>query len=339
MTVEVFSVSDKMIDVRFHGRGGQGVVTGARLLAEAALLEGKYVHSFPSFGPERSGAPITGFTRLSGKKFYLKTEIYEPDIVIVQDNTLLEQVNVLAGIKKDGLIIVNHSNKKVLMQKLHPPASVKVGIVNATKIAETRLGRPTVNTAMIGAIVKLTAIVNIDNVISAVKTLFPGPLGEKNALAIMDAYNTCELIPANEFVVSKSKDTFLENKGTVLVGDQADFNEWIKNNWGYSKVPIGTVVPYPGSSLVVKTGDWAATQPKLIKEKCHSCLTCFFVCPDNAITMDFSENPNGYPVINTDYCKGCGLCAYECEDKALIYPGIVDPPVTELSTNSDFKDD
>ena len=339
MTVEIFSVNNKMIDVRFHGRGGQGVVTGARLLAEAALLEGKYVHSFPSFRPERSGAPKTGFTRLSGKRFYLKTEIYEPDIVVVQDNTLLEQVDILAGIKNNGLVIINHSDKKVLAQKLHPPPSVKIGIVNATKIAETRLGKPVVNTAMIGAVVKLTGVVKIVNVISAVKVLFPGSLGEKNAQAIIDAYNTCELISNNEFVALKNTKVASDVKISSPTGDLTNFNEWIKDNWGYTKIPTGTVVPYPGSSLAIKTGDWAATQPKLIKSKCLSCLTCFFVCPDSAIKMDFSENPNGYPIILTDYCKGCGLCAYECEERALIYPGIADSPASESSDISECKKD
>ncbi|MFW9928737.1 MAG: 4Fe-4S dicluster domain-containing protein [Candidatus Thorarchaeota archaeon] len=90
---------------------------------------------------------------------------------------------------------------------------------------------------------------------------------------------------------------------------------------------MGTVVPIPGSSLAFKTGDWAAVQPILEKSKCSSCLTCFFVCPDSAIKMDKSENPKGYPVIITEYCKGCGICAYECDEKALIFPGITESPL------------
>ncbi|MHA2365713.1 MAG: 2-oxoacid:acceptor oxidoreductase family protein, partial [Candidatus Hodarchaeales archaeon] len=159
-------MSDKIIDVRFHGRGGQGVVTGSRLLAEAALLENKFVHAFPAFGPERAGAPISGFSRLSKEKFSTKTEIYEPDIVIVQDNTLLGQVKVLEGIQSNGFLIVNHTDKDQMFQKLGPiPDSITIGMVDASRIAMDHLGVNIANTALVGAMVKLSGIVEIENVI------------------------------------------------------------------------------------------------------------------------------------------------------------------------------
>jgi pyruvate ferredoxin oxidoreductase delta subunit len=114
--------------------------------------------------------------------------------------------------------------------------------------------------------------------------------------------------------------------------DMKTMDSWINDKWGYEKLPSGTVVHIPGSSRAFKTGDWASTHPELIKDKCISCLTCFFVCPDTAIKWERDEEkPKGYPVILTDYCKGCGLCAFECDERALLFPGIIE---TEIPSDS-----
>ena len=127
-----------IIDIRLHGRGGQGVMTSSYLIAEAALLEDKHVHAFPTFGPERSGAPIAAFARISDEKFYMKTEVYEPDIVVVQDPSLLSQIDVTAGLQQGGLILINTNdpNKADVQAVKQKRPDVKIATVDASKIAK-----------------------------------------------------------------------------------------------------------------------------------------------------------------------------------------------------------
>ena len=171
-----------MIEVRFHGRGGQGAVTAARLLAEAVFLEGKYFQAFPSFGAERRGAPVVAFTRIDTKPIRIRTEVYEPNHVVVLDPTLLEAVNVAAGLKRGGIIVVNA--KEV-------PGELKAGkfaTVDATAIALEFLGAPITNTAMLGAFAKATKLVSLNSVAKAIEGYFGKKLAEKNVAAVKAAY-------------------------------------------------------------------------------------------------------------------------------------------------------
>ncbi len=131
-------MSDKIIDIRLHGRGGQGVMTSSYLIAEAALLEDKFVHAFPTFGPERSGAPIAAFARISDEKFYMKTEVYEPDIVVVQDPSLLSQIDVTSGLQEGGWILINTNdpNKTDVQAIKNKRPDAKLATVDASKIAQ-----------------------------------------------------------------------------------------------------------------------------------------------------------------------------------------------------------
>jgi len=171
-----------VIEVRFHGRGGQGAVTAARLLAEAVFLEGKYFQAFPSFGAERRGAPVVAFTRIDTKPIRIRTEVYEPNHVVVLDPTLLEAVNVAAGLKRGGIIVVNA--KEV-------PGELKAGkvaTVDATAIALEFLGAPITNTAMLGAFAKATKLVSLNSVVKAIEGYFGEKLAEKNVAAVKAAY-------------------------------------------------------------------------------------------------------------------------------------------------------
>ncbi|NHJ00885.1 MAG: pyruvate ferredoxin oxidoreductase [Candidatus Heimdallarchaeota archaeon] len=183
-----------MIDIRLHGRGGQGVMTSSYLIAEAALLENKYVHAFPSFGPERSGAPIAAFARVSDERFYIKTEIYYPDIVVVQDPTLLGQVDVAAGLKEGGIVIVNTDNpnsEAVVKLRNSLPPGARFATVDATKIAAEEIGIRQTNTAILGALVKLTNgnIIKLDSVISAINERFKHKGADKNIKAVERSFN------------------------------------------------------------------------------------------------------------------------------------------------------
>jgi pyruvate ferredoxin oxidoreductase gamma subunit len=170
-----------MIEVRFHGRGGQGAVTAARLLAEAAFLEGKYSQAFPSFGAERRGAPVLAFTRIDDKPIRIRTQVYEPNHVVVLDPTLIEAVNVASGLKRGGTIVINSKEH-------HKFNDVKVASVDATSTAIETLGVPITNTVMLGALVKVTKIVSLDSIVEAVQNTFKGKLVEKNVAAVKLAY-------------------------------------------------------------------------------------------------------------------------------------------------------
>lgn len=171
-----------MMEIRFHGRGGQGAVTAARLLAEAAFLEGKYTQAFPFFGAERRGAPVVAFARIDKKPIRIRTQIYEPNHVVVLDSLLPQTVDVTAGLKRDGLVVLNSS---VVCQQLE---GVKVALVDATSIAMETIGVPIANTAMLGALAKATGVVSLDSTVEAVKKRFKGAAAEKNAAAVKKAY-------------------------------------------------------------------------------------------------------------------------------------------------------
>lgn len=171
-----------MIEIRFHGRGGQGVVTSAEILAIAAFKDKKYSQAFPFFGTERRGAPVVAFTRVDDKFVRTREQIYNPDCVVVLDSTLLDVVDVTQGLKDNGVVIIN-TNKDV---KLNTKAKVKA--VDATGIALKVIGKPFVNTPMIGALVGATDIVNIESVYNTIRERFPTEIAEKNIEAVKQTY-------------------------------------------------------------------------------------------------------------------------------------------------------
>lgn len=175
-----------MKEIRIHGRGGQGSVTAAEMLSVAAFEDGKFSQAFPAFGVERRGAPVQAFTRISDVPIRLRSQIYAPDYVIVQDATLLETVDVASGIKDDGTIIIN---TKETPEELKLETKAKVMTVDATKVAMEIIGRPIVNTVLLGAFAGATGEVNVESIKKAIKERFSGKVGEKNAEAIQKAYD------------------------------------------------------------------------------------------------------------------------------------------------------
>ena len=172
-----------MIEIRFHGRGGQGAVTAAEILAKAAFEDGKYVQAFPFFGAERKGAPVMAFSRIDDKPIRRRYQVYNPDYVIVLDDTLLEAVDVLSGLKEGGKVIINTKNNVDFTE------DVESFSIDATGIALDILGVPIVNTVMLGAFAGVTGEVSLDAIIKITKETFPGKIGEKNAVASEKAYS------------------------------------------------------------------------------------------------------------------------------------------------------
>jgi pyruvate ferredoxin oxidoreductase gamma subunit len=164
-----------VFEVRWHARGGQGAVTASRFLAAAALRENKYFQGFPEFGSEREGAPIQAFNRVSASKIYWHENVTRPDAVVVLDPTLLDVVPVSAGIKDGGVLIVNSTETAAeVRERAKAGAGVKVFTVDATKIATECVGRPITNTAMVGALVKVTGVVDFKNVRDELESMFSG---------------------------------------------------------------------------------------------------------------------------------------------------------------------
>ncbi len=175
-----------MKEIRIHGRGGQGSVTAAELLAIAAFEDGLYSQAFPSFGVERRGAPVMAFVRLSDHTIRLRSQIYDPDYVIVQDSTLIEAVDVAGGLKAEGMIIVNTEHRP---EDLDLETDAEVRTIDATKIALNIIGKPIMNTVMLGAFAGASGEVTADSIKNAVRNRFPGTVGKKNADAVQDAYD------------------------------------------------------------------------------------------------------------------------------------------------------
>ena len=149
----------KMVEIRWHGRGGQGAKTASLLLADAAFNTGKYVQGFPEYGPERMGAPISAFNRISEERCLIHSNIYEPDYVVVVDPTLLTAVAVTSGLKKEGAIIINSKKDPEELRHLLEGYEGKVCTVDADTISLEELGRVFPNIPMLGAVVKVSGVV------------------------------------------------------------------------------------------------------------------------------------------------------------------------------------
>jgi len=151
-----------MVEIRWHGRGGQGAKTASLLLADAAFNIGKYVQGFPEYGPERMGAPITAFNRISDERSSLHSNIYEPDYVVVVDETLLSAVSVTSGLKKEGAVIINSNKAPEDFRPLLEGFEGRVYTIDAGKIAFETIGRNIPNTPMLGAVVKVSGVIPED---------------------------------------------------------------------------------------------------------------------------------------------------------------------------------
>lgn len=175
-------------EFRWHGRGGQGAWTASELLARAAISEGKYIQSFPEFGPERMGAPVKAYTRISDKPIRLHCAVYNPDLSIVMDPTLLATVPVANGLGNEGILIINSPEDPQIMKEKLKMIQGSIWTVSATDIAMKILGRAITNTAMLGVVARATGIVKMESIEKAVQNRFPGPLAEKNMGVINEAY-------------------------------------------------------------------------------------------------------------------------------------------------------
>jgi len=180
-----------MFQVRIHGRGGQGVVTGAEMLSIAAFLGGRHAQAFPSFGSERTGAPVVAFCRMDDKEIRLREPIMQPDALIIQDPTLLHQVDVFSGLKKDGFILINTTgtfDQLGLGDFVKGFRSERLLTVAATELAMKHVGRPVPNVPLLGAFSALCGLITLDAVQAAIRQKFQGAVAQGNMEAASEAY-------------------------------------------------------------------------------------------------------------------------------------------------------
>ena len=268
-----------MIEIRFHGRGGQGAVTGVRIIASAIHLEGKYTQAIPMYGTERRGAPVVAFCRIDDKRIRERDLVHKPDIVVVLDPLLGKTVDVTRGLKEGGLVLINHPGK---YNETGLSGNFKVATVEATKIALETLGRPITNTAILGAFAMISGLVKLESLEEAIKQELPSRVVESNIEAMRRAFKEVS-VPMDASTLPRIE-----------------------------KVKKASSKPLISYSRVV--ADWRVFRPVIDKETCVGCKRCWVYCPEVAIRMI-----DGKADVNYDYCKGCGICVEECPVSAISF--------------------
>ena len=170
---------ENLIEIRWHGRGGQGAKTASLLLADAAFNTGKYIQGFPEYGPERMGAPITAYNRISNTPITIHSNIYEPDYVVVVDDTLLESVDVTSGLKETGAIVINTTKSADYLKSVLKGYNGGIYTIDARKISEEALGRYFPNTPMLAAIVKVSGVMSDEDFLEDMKGSFKHKFAKK----------------------------------------------------------------------------------------------------------------------------------------------------------------
>lgn len=285
---------DTTTEIRWHGRGGQGAVTSAELVALAAIREGRFAQAFPSFGPERRGAPVLAFNRISNvSPIRVRAAVAYPDIVIVLDPGLVGITDVTSGLKQDGTLVINTPRALVdITSELGGPW--RLAAVDATAIAREMIGLPIVNTTMLGALVRATEIMELESLVEPIQERF-GPRAKNNIDACHKAYD--------EVAIAKPAALTPGQRRTVPVEALPSWQE----------VLPGYVVTEAGSASRYRTGDWKSQHPEFDYPKCNKCGLCYVFCPEGCI----EPIKDDYFEANLYYCKGCGICADECPKDAI----------------------
>ena len=297
-----------MLRVRFHGRGGQGAKVASRVLGTAAFLEGYYAQDFPLYGAERRGAPIAAFTRISRESVLERGIIADPDIVIVMDETLLDDkmANPLAGVR-DGAVVFINTTHSVSEAMARHKISATVITLDLTKIGLEKLGKAVLSTLAGGVAAKLAGI-NEDSLRKAVEKetseiVTDRNIIEKNIGAAVYCYNAIEPHPHPAPLPSRGTEV-PEGEGKKITVITVPFE------------PADISAPSVNSAAntpMRKTGNMRIFRPVWDYEKCTKCMTCVARCPDGCIAV----NENGFPYTDYDNCKGCMICAEECPADAI----------------------
>ncbi|MEM4190144.1 MAG: 2-oxoacid:acceptor oxidoreductase family protein [Candidatus Caldarchaeum sp.] len=283
-----------MLKIRFHGRGGQGVKTSSRILGRAAFLEGFMAQDSPVYGAERRGAPVVAFTRISNSIIMERGYIFDPDIVVVMDETLLDDwlARPLEGLRKGGVLFIN-TRPDGVDERLAGWNVVKHSLTDA---ALQIVGKPVISAAAAAAAAKTTGLVKKKSVLEAT-------LAELSELGLKD-----DLLEKNLKLVSEVYDAVIRPAINI---EHEDVGREVFSLSSSHVVSLDIV--NVGNSGLRKTGNWRLFKPVVNYQKCTGCIVCYIYCPESAISID-SENK---PLIDYETCKGCLICVKECPLKAI----------------------
>lgn len=296
----VEALARQITEIRWHGRAGQGIKTAATILAQAALREGKYAQSIPEFGPERRGAPVQAFNRLSDTQFFMHSSVTQPEVVIVVDPHLMATIPVTDGLKQGGWIIINTPLPPEEAQSLWHLKAYKVAVVNASHIARETLKQDIPNVPVLGAFARVTNLLALetlqtDTVQRLQKRFRDRPqVIEANLAALERGFNEVRWVDAQGQEASV-------HKSPSRVTRLPAWHELVE----------GGIIPTPATSLSYRTGSWRLERPVFDAQKCVQCLMCWLMCPDSAILLEDGKVVG----IDYDHCKGCGLCSLQCPPK------------------------
>ena len=184
-----------MFQIRIHGRGGQGVVSGAEMLSVAAFLEGRHAQAFPSFGSERTGAPVMAFCRIDDRAIRLREPVLNPDALIIQDATLLHQVDLFTGLTPGGTILLNSTRSLAELGLQGLSKGFRITTIPATELALKHVGRPVPNAALLGGFAAVTGVLKLESVVAAIRDKFPDAIAARNVAAATEAYALAQKTP------------------------------------------------------------------------------------------------------------------------------------------------
>ncbi len=282
------------IEIRWHGRGGQGAKTAALLLADVAFKTGKYVQGFPEYGPERMGAPITAYNRISSEPIRVHSNIYEPQYVVVVDESLIEPVHVTAGLAEDGAIIINTPKTPDEVRPLLKGYKGRVYTLDAKEISMKTLGKNFPNSPMLAAIVAVSGIMEEEHFLEDMRQSYQHKFAKETR-----GYR-------GQHGSIKAR---LQGGNEVM---RTDISK-IHDNSKWTELTPGNHVYGGGTSKAFNTGEWRTSTPVLDESKCVHCLLCAPVCPDSCIPVVSGKRL----AFDLEHCKGCGICAYQCKFGAI----------------------
>lgn len=280
-----------MREIRIHCRGGQGGLTCARIIVDAALKDGKMGQAFPQFGPERQGAPVKSFARIDKDFVRVKATIDRPDVVMVFDRGLLFTETAVSGLKSGGILLVN--SEKLPANIPSKENELTVAWVDATALAKEKLGREIPNTAMLGAFSKATKLIDIEAMKQAIVEWFGDEIGQKNSEVAKLAFD-------------QTKVKKLSNLGEP---DKKSSNEYSLIE-DYPQM----VTSKPKVGAIGKTGSWRVEKPIIDDAECVGCWRCFVFCPEGVIKRNREDKK---VEVDFDYCKSCGICVEVCPTEAI----------------------
>jgi len=288
-----------MLRLRFHGRGGQGVKVASRVLGTAAFLEGYYAQDFPLYGAERRGAPIAAFTRISEEPIMERGVISEPDIVIVMDETLLNDPRAmpLSGLKKGGIVFIN-TPQSLEEARAEYKIAGQIITLDITKICLEILKRAVIS-SLAGAVAAKIAGLSDDSLKEAVEKVISEIVTErvileKNIEAALYCFNA---IPSVDI---KTAEAIQKGSSNITIPfETADISS--------------PAINATGNTPLRKTGNWRVFRPVWNHDACNRCMICVARCPDGCILV----NEEGFPYTDYENCKGCLICVEECPTKTL----------------------